>query len=1002
VVDCFNRPVASPPGAWIDVMRRTDLSGRALSTELVLEGGPHHACLNLGSYNYLGFAACDPYCTPRALAALESWGVSMCASRAEGGGTTPLHTELEALIARHVGAEAALTYGMGFATNSASIPALLLTEGQGAQGGGGVFGGGGGGAGAGGGAGGGCGGPFSSSSSPAPFSPPGRGCLVLSDELNHSSIVAGVKASGARVRVFRHNDTAHLERLLRDAVARGQPRTRRPWKKVLILAEGVYSMEGETCPLREIVALKTRYRAYLYLDEAHSIGALGKTGRGLCEQAGVDPSGVDVLMGTFTKAFGSCGGYVAGSAAVVEHLRRVGPAHLFATAMAPAAVAQVVAALRLMRGEDDEGWRRCCRRRAAAAERAGREGREAAARGEAMQQQQQREQQLLQQHLSQQQPQPQQQHLLQQQQQAAVPRGGGGGGGEESAGAALKRLLLSPLSPRRAGAASSAAAAAASAASAASAGAGAAATAVAFRPVSAADSDATWASSADARGHAAGGGAPAGAAAAPAAAAALPTGAGLADADAAATAAAAARYALPSLPPLPPMEPVSGGRGLAKVAALRANANYFRARLLAMGLHVLGDWDSPIMPVMIYHNAFLSLVSRQCLARRLAVVVVGFPATPLFEGRARVCISAAHTRADLDYALDVIDDVTRRLGLQFGRGSAAARVAGARVEELERDLLSRRATGGGFGAGEGGQEQRQRTQRPQQLSLSATAGGGALAAAAAAAAAALEEADAGRCGEKQRKAGQKDQRAAGAVLLAASSAVGGKQEQRRRRPSFADDDGDGRGGGDDDSEDGGEAGAQPCRFCCAGDEGHFHAAAEAARARHAEQDRLAEAALARQLLLAADARSAPAPSAAGASAGSPPAAGGGKGSGASAAAPACASAAAAAASAAAGSGAASSSPSSAASASPPSGPHAHADGGAEDDDDGRARVPGGCGLSPGGGCGLSPGDWGVDPGALALTRFLRARAMAAGRLADGAGPAGGGGLLAMMKSAWTR
>lgn len=333
VVDCWNRPIASPPGAWIDVMRRTDLSGRALSTKLQLEGPPHHACLNLGSYNYLGFAAHDPYCTPRALAALEKWGVSQCSSRAEGGGTTPLHAELESLIAAHVGAEAALTYGMGFATNSASIPALMLAEGQQGHGwplpeeeegeaSGGD-------------------GNNNNKNRPAQPPPPGRGCLVLSDELNHSSIVAGVKASGARVRVFRHNDTAHLERLLRESIARGQPRTRRPWKKVLVLVEGVYSMEGETCPLAEIVALKKKYKAYLYLDEAHSIGALGKTGRGLCEQAGVDPRDVDCLMGTFTKAFGSCGGYVAGSAALIEHLRKVGPAHLFATAMAPAAVAQI-------------------------------------------------------------------------------------------------------------------------------------------------------------------------------------------------------------------------------------------------------------------------------------------------------------------------------------------------------------------------------------------------------------------------------------------------------------------------------------------------------------------------------------------------------------------------------------------------------------------------------------------------------------------------------------
>ena len=188
-------------------------------------------CLNLGSYNYLGFAAADEYCTPRVLEAMARWGVSTCSSRAEGGGTV-LHSELEALVAEFLGVEDAVTYGMGFATNSASIPALC-----------------------------------------------GPGTLVLSDALNHTSIVAGVKASGAALKVFRHSDVAHLERLLRFHIAEGQPRSRRPWRKVVIVVEGIYSMEGEAAPLAEIVALKKRYGAYLYLDEAHSIGAMGATGR---------------------------------------------------------------------------------------------------------------------------------------------------------------------------------------------------------------------------------------------------------------------------------------------------------------------------------------------------------------------------------------------------------------------------------------------------------------------------------------------------------------------------------------------------------------------------------------------------------------------------------------------------------------------------------------------------------------------------------------------------
>jgi serine palmitoyltransferase len=174
--DCWNRPISSAPGAWIDVMERADIAGAYRGSRTLPFTGRAQRCLNLGSYNYLGFAAADEYCTPRVLGALDEWGVSACSSRTEGG-TTPLHRELEALVAEFVGAEDAVAYGMGFATNSASIPALC-----------------------------------------------GRGTLVLSDALNHTSIVAGVKASGAAVRVFRHNDVRHLEALLRFHIAEGQVR----------------------------------------------------------------------------------------------------------------------------------------------------------------------------------------------------------------------------------------------------------------------------------------------------------------------------------------------------------------------------------------------------------------------------------------------------------------------------------------------------------------------------------------------------------------------------------------------------------------------------------------------------------------------------------------------------------------------------------------------------------------------------------------------------------
>jgi serine palmitoyltransferase len=161
-----------------------------------------------------------------------------------------VHVQLEREVAAFVGKPAALVFGMGFATNSLTLPVLVR----------------------------------------------GKGTLVVSDALNHSSIVNGVRGSAARVKVFRHNQPEHLERVLRAAIAEGQPRTHRPWNKILIVVEGIYSMEGEVCRLAEIVAIKKKYKAYLYLDEAHSIGAMGRSGRGVAEHLGVDPADIDIMV----------------------------------------------------------------------------------------------------------------------------------------------------------------------------------------------------------------------------------------------------------------------------------------------------------------------------------------------------------------------------------------------------------------------------------------------------------------------------------------------------------------------------------------------------------------------------------------------------------------------------------------------------------------------------------------------------------------------------------
>jgi len=140
----------------------------------------------------------------------------------------------------------------------------------------------------------------------------------------------------------------------------GQPRTRRPWKKILIVVEGIYSMEGTSCNLPEIVRLKNKYKAFLYVDEAHSIGAMGNTGRGICEHYGVKPSDIDILMGTFSKSFGASGGYIAGDRDIVAYLKKESHAQNYSCAMTPPVARQVMASTQAIMGIDgtNEGQRR--------------------------------------------------------------------------------------------------------------------------------------------------------------------------------------------------------------------------------------------------------------------------------------------------------------------------------------------------------------------------------------------------------------------------------------------------------------------------------------------------------------------------------------------------------------------------------------------------------------------------------------------------------------------
>uniref|UniRef100_A0A8C6T171 serine C-palmitoyltransferase n=1 Tax=Neogobius melanostomus TaxID=47308 RepID=A0A8C6T171_9GOBI len=418
VRDNWNRPICSLPGPVFDLMERISddynwtfrFTGRTIPN-----------VINVGSYNYLGFAENNVDFLKTVAEKTQEYGVGVCSTRQEIANLS-LHQELEQLVANFLGLESSMAFGMGFATNSMNIPALV-----------------------------------------------GKGCLILSDELNHTSLILGARLSGATIRVFKHNNMHSLEKMLREAICSGQPRTHRPWKKILIMVEGIYSMEGSVVRLPEILALKKKYKAYLYLDEAHSIGAVGPTGRGVTELFNVNAADVDIMMGTFTKSFGACGGYIAGKKVLVDYIRRHSHSAIYATAMSPPVTEQVIRAMKCIMGQD---------------------------------------------------------------------------GGDE---------------------------------------------------------------------------------------------------------------------------------GIRRVRQLAENTRYFRARLKEMGFIIYGNDDSPVVPILLYMPAKVVAFAREMLRRKIGVVVVGFPATPITEARARFCLSAAHTRPMLDQVLHHLNEVGDMLCLKFSRRSLAPR-----------------------------------------------------------------------------------------------------------------------------------------------------------------------------------------------------------------------------------------------------------------------------------------------------------------------------------------
>ncbi|PWY77349.1 PLP-dependent transferase [Aspergillus heteromorphus CBS 117.55] len=434
--DCFERPVTGVPGRYITLLdRATDDHNRHFYFT-----GTTTDTLNLSSYNYLGFAQSEGPCADISEETLRKYGIVSPSTRAEVG-TQDLHVEVEDLVAKFVGKEASMVFSMGFGTNANIFPAIV-----------------------------------------------GKGCLIISDELNHASIRFGARLSGASIAMFKHNDMHDLEAKLREAISQGQPRTHRPWKNILIVVEGLYSMEGSMCNLPGLIMLKRRYKFHLFVDEAHSIGAVGPSGRGVCDYFGIDTNEVDILMGTLTKSFGANGGYIAADRAMIDKLRATNSGVFYGESPAPAVLAQIMSALRIINGE-------------------------------------------------------------------LVP-----GQGEER----LQRLAF--------------------------------------------------------------------------------------------------------------------------------NSRYLRLGLKRLGFIVYGHDDSPIIPILLFNPAKMPAFSHEMLKRKISVVVVGYPATPLVSSRARFCVSAAHTKEDLDRILTACDEIGNVLQLKFSTGIAGGAVTGdvTAPPEMEKEWRRKR------------------------------------------------------------------------------------------------------------------------------------------------------------------------------------------------------------------------------------------------------------------------------------------------------------------------
>ena len=250
--------------------------------------------ISWATYNYIAMSG-DPEVNAATKAAVDNYGTSVSASRLVSG-EKPLHGQLERGIAEFIGVDDCIVFVSGHATNETTIGHLF-----------------------------------------------GPGDLICHDALAHNSIYQGAILSGARRRPFPHNDWAALDAILAEI--------RHEYRRVLVVIEGVYSMDGDYPDVPKFIEVKQRHKAFLMIDEAHSIGTMGKTGRGIGEHFGINPRDVDLWMGTFSKTFGSCGGYIAGGSEVVEYLKYTAPGFVYSVGMSPPNAAAALKSLEVLKAQ---------------------------------------------------------------------------------------------------------------------------------------------------------------------------------------------------------------------------------------------------------------------------------------------------------------------------------------------------------------------------------------------------------------------------------------------------------------------------------------------------------------------------------------------------------------------------------------------------------------------------------------------------------------------------